>query len=78
MKCERCLQQLSQYLDRDLDPGLRHEIEAHLVMCRDCEIVFNTTRRTIELYCDGRLFALPPSVRTRLHQALRRRRRTSA
>jgi hypothetical protein len=35
--------------------------------------VFDTTRKTIELYCDGKLFPLPEDVRARLHEALRRR-----
>jgi hypothetical protein len=35
--------------------------------------VFDSARKTIELYCDGRLFPLPLEVRDRLHRALRRR-----
>jgi hypothetical protein len=35
--------------------------------------VFDTTRKTIELYCDGKLFPLPDEVRNRLHEALKRR-----
>jgi hypothetical protein len=35
--------------------------------------VFDTTRKTIELYCDGKLFPLPDPVRSRLHAALHRK-----
>jgi hypothetical protein len=35
--------------------------------------VFDTTKKTIELYCDGKIFPLPDDVRTRLHEALRRK-----
>jgi hypothetical protein len=35
--------------------------------------VFDTTKKTIELYCDGKLFSLPEEVHTRLHEALKRK-----
>jgi hypothetical protein len=35
--------------------------------------VYDSTKKTIELYCDGELFALPGEVRTRLHEALKRK-----
>jgi len=78
VKCQRCLQELSEYLDRNLDGGLRQEIEAHLEKCHHCEVVFDTTRRTIEFYCEGEIFELPPRVSARLHEALRRKCGTNA
>jgi hypothetical protein len=36
-------------------------------------VVLDSTRTTIELYCDGKLFQLPADVRDRLHAALRQR-----
>ncbi len=73
MKCRECLEQISDYLDGGIDAELRHTLEAHLRGCRHCRIVFDSTRKTIELYCDGRLFELPVGVRERLHAALRQR-----
>src|SRR2546428_159207 len=42
-------------------------------MCHNCRVVLDTTRKTIELYCDGKLFPLPDVVRSRLHEALQRK-----
>jgi anti-sigma factor RsiW len=73
LKCKQAVNQLSNYLDGELDEELRKTLEAHLGKCHHCHAVFDTTRKTIELYCDGKLFPLPEDVRARLHEALRRR-----
>ncbi len=72
IRCKEVIREISSYLDGELDAGLRQSLEAHLKMCHDCRVVFDTTRKTIELYCDGKLFPLPDLVRNRLHEALRR------
>lgn len=73
MKCRDCFQQLSNYLDGEIDAGLKRELEEHLGKCHRCQVVFDSARKTIELYCDGKLFELPNAVHDRLHAALRRR-----
>jgi anti-sigma factor RsiW len=76
--CKEFLRELSSYLDEELDAALKKALEAHLEMCHDCRVVFDTTRKTIELYCDGELFPLPDAVHVRLHEALRRKCRETA
>ena len=73
MDCQNVIQQISNYLDEEMDSGLKTRLEAHLKMCHHCQVVFDSTRKTIELYCDGRLFPLPDDVRERLHEVLRRK-----
>jgi len=73
LSCKNIIREVSDYLDGDLTEELRRELEAHLCKCRDCRVVVDTTRKPIELYCDGELFPLPPAVRARLRQALRRK-----
>ena len=73
MKCEEVFREISNYLDGDLSVELRREFEIHVKSCHHCEVVYDTTRQTIELYCDGELFPLPVEVRERLHVVLRRR-----
>ena len=73
MKCRDCFQELSNYLDGEIDAGLKRELEEHLGKCHRCQVVFDSARKTIELYCDGKLFELPSAVHDRLHAALRRR-----
>jgi anti-sigma factor RsiW len=71
--CKGVVKLISGYLDGEIDAKTKRRIENHLKGCRRCKVVFDSTRRTIQLYCDGRLFPLPADVRERLHQALRRK-----
>ena len=73
LNCEKVLLEISNYLDGNLGEDLKRDLETHIRMCRHCKVVFDTTRKTIELYCDGKLFVLPDDVRTRLHESLRQK-----
>ncbi len=73
LTCNKVLAEISNYLDGNLDEDLKRDIETHIAMCHKCKVVLDTTRKTIELYCDGRLFSLPDDVRSRLHESLRRK-----
>ncbi len=71
MNCKNAIQQITGYLDGNLDEDLKRTLEVHLNGCHHCKAVFDTTRKTVDLYCDGKLFPLPVTVRDRLHDALR-------
>lgn len=73
LTCKNAINQISDYLDGELDTNLKYTLEAHLTKCHHCHAVLDTTKKTIELYCDGRLFSLPEEVQARLHAALRRK-----
>ena len=71
--CKKAISQISDYLNGALDSELKHTLEAHFEKCHHCHAVFDSTKKTIELYCDGKLFSLPDDVRSRLHEALKRK-----
>ena len=73
LNCKKVLLEISNFLDGNLDEDLKRDIETHIRMCHHCKVVFDTTRKTIELYRDGKLFPLPEDVRARLHESLRRK-----
>lgn len=77
MKCKDVIQQLSGYLDGDLDEKLVAEVHRHMEHCDDCRLVIDTTRKTISLFCNSEPAELPNDVHDRLHQALERRLRTT-
>lgn len=78
MLCKAVIRELSNYLDGELDPALVEELELHLKNCENCRIVVDTTRKTIEIYCNTEPAPLPPGVSARLHAALERRLRREA
>jgi anti-sigma factor (TIGR02949 family) len=73
MKCKDVIRELSEYLDGELDPTLAEELRQHLEGCEDCGIVVDTTRRTIEMYCNMEPAPLPAEVKQRLQRALKQK-----
>jgi predicted anti-sigma-YlaC factor YlaD len=73
VKCKTIITELADYLDEALDPTLRTQIEEHLGKCKDCRIVVDTCKQTIEIFCNSEPAQLPPSTRTKLHEALAKR-----
>ncbi len=65
MTCTDFLAQMTDFFDGEVEPGLLAEIKSHLVECDHCEILVNTTRRTIEIYRDHQVYALPMEARER-------------
>jgi anti-sigma factor RsiW len=49
MTCEELLMYLSAYIDHELDGDLADAAHEHLATCRNCQVVLNTTQRTILL-----------------------------
>jgi anti-sigma factor RsiW len=71
VKCSEFLNELNQYLDGDIDANTRLELEEHLHWCKDCYVVCDTTKKTIEIYRHNELFSLPEKLRSRLQDAIR-------
>ncbi len=70
MTCKQVIRQLSEYLDGELEAGLAQDLHRHLEHCEDCRLVVDTTRKTIEIYCNTEPLPLPEPVRERLMRAL--------
>jgi predicted anti-sigma-YlaC factor YlaD len=70
--CDALLQSLSEYIDGGLSDEMCQEIQKHLESCGDCRVVFNTTRRTIDLVRmpPREPESLPDDVRERLFKRL--------
>lgn len=48
-ECARLCDRLSEFIDRELDPGLCGEIERHLEACPTCSACLATLERTVAL-----------------------------
>jgi len=73
LNCRGVIRELSDYLNGELDPSARAELERHLGDCDDCRLVVDTTKQTIQIFCNSEPVPLPEDVRTRLHMALEKR-----
>jgi len=70
VKCSDFLKELTDYLDNTMDSHTKAELEEHLQWCHNCYVVCNTTKSTIEIYRDSKLYELPDELRTRIHSAI--------
>ena len=70
MTCKEVIRKLSEYLDGELDPALAEQLTRHLEHCEDCGLVVDTTRKTIEMYCNAEPASLPDDVRRQLDRAM--------
>jgi anti-sigma factor RsiW len=73
VNCRGVIEELSSYLNGELDAAGMAELRAHLERCKKCRVVVDTTRQTIEFYSGSEPLPLPDDFRTRLHDALVRR-----
>lgn len=73
MNCKTLVVELESYLDKELDSTLRASLEEHLLKCKKCRLIVDTTKKTIEIYCNSEPAPLPQDTRNRLHQALAKR-----
>ena len=70
MTCSEFLGQLTEYFDGQIDPGLLAEVKTHMQKCHHCEVVLDTTRKTIEIYRENEVYPFPEDLRERLHTAI--------
>ena len=77
IRCEDVLRELSNYLDGEVDPALRLELETHLRGCKRCSVLLDSTRKTLRIVADTRIIELPAGfsdrLKARLTSALERR-----
>lgn len=71
MNCKGVIRELSNYIDGDLDPVLKKELERHLEHCEDCTMIVDQTKKTIEILCGSQPVSLAADVRSRLQAKLR-------
>ena len=60
--CEEVRAALSNYIDGDVSPDLRRELEHHLSECRTCQVLYDTTRKTLQVVTNVGTFEVPEAV----------------
>ena len=71
ISCKDLLQELSDYLDEELSPEQREELEEHLSECRPCKVVADTSRSTVKIVTGCRSFELPPKISAKIMAKIR-------
>jgi hypothetical protein len=70
--CKHVWEHISAYIENDVDPRLRADIDRHLETCEICSAVLDSTRNVVILMADSRVFELPTGFSERLHERIDR------
>ena len=70
VSCEQVWQEVSNYLDDEVETSLHSALEDHIRGCPRCTSVVAGTRNVIQLYSNERLFQLPMGFSWRLQRRL--------
>jgi hypothetical protein len=72
VNCELVWREVSNYVEGEVDAGLRAAMDEHFRTCRKCASVLMGTRNVIALYSDERMIEVPVGFGRRLEKRLAR------
>jgi anti-sigma factor RsiW len=58
--------ELAGYLDDQVTAELRQELQRHLAQCHTCRVIYDSTRKTLQIVTESRSFELSEGVSARL------------
>jgi anti-sigma factor RsiW len=70
MTCTDFLAKLTDFFDGPIPADLRAEVEEHLSACKHCEVVLDSTTKTINIYRNRELYDFPVELEQRLHTSI--------
>ena len=68
--CENVRAALSNYMDGEVSADLRRELERHLAECRTCQVLYDTTRKTLRIVTNVGSFEVPEAVSEQLDKRI--------
>jgi hypothetical protein len=72
LNCEQVWHEISNYVDGEVDAGLRSAMDEHFRTCARCASVLAGTRNVVQLYGDERMMDVPAGFGRRLEKRLAR------
>jgi hypothetical protein len=60
--CEEFFSEFADYLENQVSPEIREELELHLSQCRACHVLYDSTRKTVKIVSECDSFELPQNV----------------
>jgi predicted anti-sigma-YlaC factor YlaD len=64
---------LNDYLDQTADPEMRAQLEKHINACPNCWVIFDTTKRTVQVFKGMEAMDLPPHLHAKIMAALQKK-----
>jgi hypothetical protein len=60
--CEEFFVEFADYLENQVSPEVRQELELHLSQCRACYVLYDSTRKTVRIVSESNSFELPQNI----------------
>lgn len=73
MTCTDFLAKLTDFFDGNVPSKLLAEVEQHLSECKHCEVVLDSTTKTINIYRDNELYDFSPELQLRIERTVMER-----
>ena len=71
ISCLEVWQEISSYIDDDVDAELRARMEAHFKACAHCTAVLDGTKNVVKLVGDGVEYQVPDGFSQRLYNKIK-------
>lgn len=68
--CEQVWREISNYVDGEVEPGLRAAMDEHFRGCARCRSVLEGMRNVVQLYGDERMLEVPAGFSRRMEKRL--------
>jgi predicted anti-sigma-YlaC factor YlaD len=59
LSCAEFLAEFGDYLESVADPELRSRLKEHLHECKTCQVIVDSTKKTIRIVTDSDSFSVP-------------------
>ena len=66
MTCTDFLAKLTDFFDGTVPAELLAEVEHHIAECKHCEVVLDSTTKTINIYRNHELYDMPVEIQERM------------
>jgi len=62
ISCQDFIAELGSLLDEDIAADIREQLEAHLAHCNSCQVLYDSTRKTLRIVTESGSFEYPGPV----------------
>lgn len=60
--CDEFLAEFGDYLSDRISPEVREQLNLHVSQCRTCQVLYDSTLKTLKIVTDSSSFDLPPDI----------------
>jgi predicted anti-sigma-YlaC factor YlaD len=70
ISCDEFMAVFGDYLEGELAAEVRNQLESHLSHCRTCQVIYDSTRKTLKIVTDSGSLDLPEAAARRVRDKI--------